>query len=230
MWCKERQRLLCKGLRYLLLNAIVMSVLSVPVFCQMSYGGTTYTDYTISDTGRLHAWGYTYAPSGSAVVHTYQSKTKIILPGGNSNEVTANGSGFSPAIANVYIDMLDPSFLISLPGEIKISTRHEARCIKYVVNAGLFLATNTSEPPFQTGFTERWFQTFAAVLDSTKQCDYDSKCPDKMLKCGSNNSFKDSCKFRFQRQITFFVNGSCRGPSTYRGASSADECTDHISP
>jgi hypothetical protein len=67
-------------------------------------------------------------------------------------------------------------------------------------------------------------------LDQNKRCLYQSMCPDKFLKCGSNNPFEDVCKFRFQRQITFFINGGCRSPSTYEGTSSALGCTDHISP
>jgi len=124
--------------RLIMCVAVVLLLGSMPrlMFGQMYNNQTKYTDASISG-GTLHAWGYTYAPSGTSVNHTYEATVKIQLPGGRSSQSYGSGSGYSAATADTYITILgsDPD------GAITVSTDHKAFC------------PFTAPFPFLTGFT-----------------------------------------------------------------------------
>lgn len=129
------------GFLTVLRGVAVLFALPLALLSQMYTQQTTYTDATVSSTSNsLHAWGYTYAPSGSSVVHTYKSRTTVTFPGGRSAQNTANGSGYTPATSDVWIGLLsgDPE------GSIDVFTDHWAWCPFLI--AGPFLSLRDWPP------------------------------------------------------------------------------------
>src|SRR6266545_3649876 len=116
----------------LLFIVSMVLVLAVPAFAQMSYNSTVYTDCGDHD-GYLLCWGYTYAPSGSYIIHTYNAHTKMTLPDGSFTENWESGSGDTPARANLVLQVT----LDTPDGTFNINSDHQARCPA----AGIFLAT-----------------------------------------------------------------------------------------
>jgi hypothetical protein len=182
------------------------------------YGAITFHDIWADDNGNVYGAGSTQALPNP---YNHRSRVQVTLTS-SSGRVTTFDTELCCSFAQAQVQL---PFDENDVGTFSLTTEHRNWCpIALVPFAG-----STNWGTVQSGFTERWFSTKAA-LDTNKRCRYDSMCPDKFLKCGSNNSFEDVCKFRFQRQITFFIDGVCRKPSTYDGTSSALECTDHISP
>jgi hypothetical protein len=104
---------------------VVSMVLAAPALAQppMSFSATTYTD--CSDVGPgLNCFGYTYAPSGTYIVHDYTTTTVLTAPDGTRIENVGSGSGSSPATSYVTYNVT----LDSPDGDYLISSRHEAHC------------------------------------------------------------------------------------------------------
>lgn len=115
--------------RVLILSVLLATLIAIPASAQMYNQQTVYTDceaYEGSST--IHAWGYTYAPSGNYLLHTYNTHTKIILPSGLSAENWASGSGYSPATANVYITVPIDDLINGIEGDVNLTSNHTAYC------------------------------------------------------------------------------------------------------
>src|SRR5262245_45704298 len=101
----------------------IVLILAVPAFAQsMNYKSTVYSD--CSDwNGWLRCWGYTYAPSGTGIFHTYNTHTRMTLPDGTFTENWGQGNGSNPATAYVQLTVT----MNTPDGNFLIRSDHEAR-------------------------------------------------------------------------------------------------------
>src|SRR5262245_27401409 len=155
----------------LLFIVSMVLVLAVPAFAQpMSFNSTVYTDCG-DQNGYLHCWGYTYAPSGSSIIHTYKAHTRMTFPDGFITENWGSGSGSAPATANLIVQVT----LDTPDGNFFIDSDHQARCPL----GGLFLSTASSLAAIGKT-SEVWYGSFqGSDINWTipiKNCFY--------LKCG----------------------------------------------
>ena len=183
-----RRRYLHSISKGLLINIFLVLLTAIPAFSQgMSYSTTVYTDFSVSDgSPTIHAWGYTYAPSGTSIIHNYQAKTKITLPGGSYVENSATGSGYNPAIANVYINVTQTT----PEGVVDLFTTHKAFCPQVYMGATPFLSAFTggigSWP--RLGIATTTFQHNSSIPgpNSTVVCFSTSNCLNTATpKCGA---------------------------------------------
>jgi len=120
-----------------------------PMFAQMYNQQTIYTDGDTSASPSLHVWGYTYAPSGSSVIHNYHVSTSVTLPSGKSAQNSGSGSGYSPAKDDVWIDTSGETS----DALFNISSDHTAYCPFFYSGTIPFLNRFTYPVDFAVKFT-----------------------------------------------------------------------------
>ena len=139
---------------HLAFSVVSVSYLILPLHLvgQMYNNKTVYTDFDNSYSPTLHVWGYTYAPSGSSINHTYQVSTTVTLPNGSSSYQTGNGSSDSAAQTDLWIDTSS----VTVDGVIVVSSSNKAWCPYYGSNPFLSI---TTYPHFDLGIkytTSHW--------------------------------------------------------------------------
>ena len=122
--------------------ALIILFTSVTFSQSMYAHQTVYTDADFDGTN-IHTWGYTYAPSGNAVLHNYRVRTHIILPGGSSSENFGTGSGYFGARTDVYITIPMSDIINDQVGNINIFSEHDALCPQVYSGTIPFLSTQT---------------------------------------------------------------------------------------
>ncbi len=157
---------------------VLMTCPAASLFCQMYGNQTVYTE-SDGSTGTLHAWGYTYAPSGSSVVHTYSAQVNIVLPGGRSTTSSASASDLIPAQADAYMSITSSDS----DGPVSIWTSHLAFCPYYAQGMNPFLDSTTQQVGISLAFT-----TLQTVNDDGKgTCTTTPDCQNNITpKCTSN--------------------------------------------
>jgi hypothetical protein len=167
MWHNFRRYRFPGWLITLAFSVAAMLALPTPVSCQMYNNQTLYTDADMS--GKIiHAWGYTYAPSGNSIIHRYVARTRIVLPGGISAENINFGNGFTPANVHVFLTVSDDDLANDrIPeGSVSLSTEHQAYCPMNLGGTVPFLSTITSVAAFWAVSVFRW--TGVSTVDLSK--------------------------------------------------------------
>jgi hypothetical protein len=135
---------------------------------------------------RIHAWAYTYAPSGTGVIHNYTATAKVGFPGGASVSQTATGSGFNAATANAFLDVPTDVIANNIEAEIEFRGEHKAFCPKNLGGTVPFAQSLTflgSHLAWTTG-------TFTGVIIpgpgiNFKRCEVIPACTNGTPACGT---------------------------------------------
>ena len=166
--------------RVLIVSVLLAVLISISASAQMYNQQTVYTDCEAYEgSATIHAWGYTYAPSGNSLLHTYNTHTKIVLPSGSSAENWASGSGYSPATANVYITVPLSDLVNGIAGDVNLTSDHTAYC----PGAGTNFLNNQSRF-FPIKFT---ITTMRGTGSSGDLCYYVPACSSGSPTCGSTS-------------------------------------------
>ena len=211
--------------RLMILSGILAALISVPAYAQMYNQQTVYTDCaTTEGSPTIHAWGYTYAPSGNNLQHTYNTHTKIILPSGLSAENWASGSGYSSAVANVYITVPINDLINGFEGEVNLTSNHTAYC----PGAGTNFLNNVSRfwpISFKITTTRT---TSEGVAGSSRICNTVPACSYGSPTCGYSNitvflDISEACCV-YGRSY-FVVTSFCTGLGLYHCVAGPGICT-----